>query len=137
MSKEVGKEVAILDKTKFVENIQKWVVIDTQIKRINEKMQEIRKNKSELVGEITEYVTKNGLNNATVEISDGELTFVEKREYPALTYSYLEECLSEIMSDKKQIQYILQYMKDNRKIKTAMEIKRTTAVSQKMQKIAK
>lgn len=137
MSKEVGKEVAILDKTKFVENIQKWVVIDTQIKRINEKMQEIRKNRSELVGEITEYVTKNGLNNATVEISDGELTFVEKREYPALTYSYLEECLSEIMSDKKQIQYILQYMKDNRKIKTAMEIKRTTAVSQKMQKIAK
>jgi hypothetical protein len=137
MSKELGKEVAILDKTKFVENIQKWVVIDTQIKKINEKMQEIRRNRSELVGEITNYVTKNNLHNATVEISDGELTFVEKREYPALTYSYLEECLSEIMSDKKQIQYILQYMKDNRKIKMAMEIKRTTAISQKMQKNAK
>jgi len=112
---------------KFVENVQKWVALDSQIKKVNEKMQEIRKMRHKFLGEINEYVTKNKMEKASIEINDGELTFIEKKEYPALTYSYLEECLSEIISDKKQVQYILNYTKENRKIKTTFEIKRNYA----------
>ena len=73
-------------KTKFIENIQKWVVIDSQIKLINEKIKKARELKNQLLKNISTYVCENNLEQTKIEISDGELKFYDKREYQPITF---------------------------------------------------
>jgi len=111
-------------KKMFIENVQQWVAIDTQLKMIHEKTKTIRSKKNELLKNINDYVQNHELQNSRIEISDGELRFYEKKEYSPLTYTYLEKCLGEIIPDKKQIEYIMQYLREHREIKTSHDIRR-------------
>jgi hypothetical protein len=111
-------------KKMFIENVQQWVAIDTQLKMIHEKTKTIRSKKNELLKNINDYVQNHELQNSRIEISDGELRFYEKKEYSPLTYTYLEKCLGEIIPDKKQIEYIMQYLREHREIKTSQDIRR-------------
>jgi len=110
----------------FVKNIQSWVFLDSQLKQINEKTRKMREKKHELLNQINCYVTENDLKNAKIEISDGELKFGEKKEYSPLTFNYLQESLEKIISDKKHVEYIINYLKENRQIKTTPDIRRTS-----------
>jgi hypothetical protein len=60
-----------------------------------------------------------------IGITDGELRVYEKKEYSPLSYTYIEKCLAEIIPDKKQLDYIIQYLKQKREITTSLDIKRT------------
>ena len=108
----------------FIHNIQKWVTIDSQIKILNDKMKKMRDYKHKLTENICKYTKDNNVNQ-TIEISNGELKIYEKKEYSTLTYSYLEDCLDKIIQNRDQIEYILQYIKDNREIETNYDIRRT------------
>jgi hypothetical protein len=112
------------EKNVFIDNIKKWVMIDSQIKQINEKTAKIRKLRTSIMEEINDYVTKNDIANTKIEISDGELAFYEKKEYQSLSYTYLEECLSKFIKDPCHIQLILQNIRENRKVKSAIDIRR-------------
>jgi hypothetical protein len=59
-----------------------------------------------------------------IYISNGTLSFYEKKDYSPLTYSYVEKCLGELIADKKQVDFIIQYMKDHRDIHTVPDIRR-------------
>ena len=111
-------------KTKFIENIQKWVVIDSQIKLINEKIKKARELKNQLLKNISTYVCENNLEQTKIEISDGELKFYDKREYQPITFKYIEESLGKILSDKKQVEYILNYLRENREVMVSKDIRR-------------
>jgi hypothetical protein len=113
------------EKAEFIENVKKWVAMDSQIKLINEKMQKIRFVKRQVLEEIIKYTESNQLTNAKIEITDGDLKFFEKKEYTPLSYSYLDKCLTHIISDPKQVEYIMRYIKENREIKSSIDIRRT------------
>ena len=110
--------------SEFKEKIQQWVAIDSQLKIINDKTREIRNKKSELLDEISLYVQNNNIKNTTIDITDGSLKFYEKKEYSGLTYSYIEECLGKIISDKKHVEHIMNCLKENRQVKTSIDIRR-------------
>jgi hypothetical protein len=112
------------DKKTFIENIKKWVSIDTQIKTINERTKKARHFKNELLSEIYNYVETNSCEDTKIEISDGSLKFSEKREYQPISFKYVEDCLDKIINDKKQIEYIMNTLHDNREVKISKEIKR-------------
>ena len=111
-------------KEQFTNNIQTWVAIDNQLKIINEKTKLIRNQKNNLLEEINEYAKNNNIVNNQIEINDGFLKFYEKKEYSTLTYSYLEESLAKLITDKKQVDYIMKYLKENRQVNTSMDIRR-------------
>lgn len=118
-------EVAKNDgKEDFVENIKTWVLIDTKLKMVNEKIREMRDKKSYLLNQINEYVYENNMKETKIEITDGELLFCERKEYAPLTYKYLEECLQNVISDESHVDHIMNYIKSNRKIKLVNDIKR-------------
>jgi len=112
------------DKSQFIENIQKWVKLDNQIKAVNEKVKRARDVKHQLLENIIGYVESNKLEAAKIEISDGELKFYEKREYQPITFTYIEECLGKLIADKKQVDCIMSYLKENREIKISTDIRR-------------
>jgi hypothetical protein len=112
------------EKTKFVENIQKWVKIDTQIKAVNEKIRKARELKNQLLNNIVGYVESHKMESTKIEISDGELRFYEKREYQPITFTYIEESLGKLIADKKQVDCIMEYLRENREITVSTDIRR-------------
>jgi hypothetical protein len=115
------------EKQKFIENIQKWVAIDSQLKTIHEKVKKARETKHQLMANIYEYVDKKSLKDTKIEISDGDLKFYEKRDYQPISFSYVEDCLDKIMADKKQVEYIMNYLHENREVRLTKDIRRNYA----------
>ena len=108
----------------FEENIKQWVLLDNQLKILNEKAKEIREKRSSVNENIQTIVQKNNLLNKSVQISDGNLKFVNTRVTAPLTYKYLETSLGEIIKNETQVKQIINYLKENREIKLVSEIKR-------------
>jgi hypothetical protein len=125
MYSEKENNVAIEPKKQFVENIQKWVILDKQLKVIHEKTKEIRENKNKITNDICDYIQNKNMTNTKIEISDGELKMYEKKDYSPLTFTYIEESLAKILTDKSQVDYIIDFLKKNREIKSSIDIRRT------------
>ena len=120
-----GNVIVKQPKSQFVENVQKWVLVDSQLKIVNEKTKKMREMKNTLSEEICNYMIENNLNNKKIGITNGELRLVEKKEYSPLSYGYVEKRLTEIIADKSHVEYIIQYLKDNREITVLNEIRGT------------
>lgn len=114
----------IHNKNDFIEHIRQWVTLDSQMKIIHEKTKKIRERKTEINNQICQYAKQNDVKQK-IAISDGQLSFYEKKEYTPLTYGYVEKCLGELIPDKKQVEYIIQYLKDHREVQINMDIRRT------------
>jgi hypothetical protein len=112
-------------KEKFVVNVQKWVTLDNQLKNLNEKTKELRLKKAQTYDEIHKFMKENQLLENKIKISDGELRICEKKEQSGLTFSYLEKCLGELIADKSKVELIIKYIKENREIVMAHELKRS------------
>jgi len=110
--------------TSFEENIQTWVSLDNQIKLLNEKIRILREKKSDIQDSLIEYAETNQLSRANIQISDGNLRFVQNRVAEPLTFKYLEKSLSGIIRNETQVQQIMDHIKKNREIKIVPELKR-------------
>jgi hypothetical protein len=104
--------------------IKRWVELDNKIKTTSEEVRDIRTEKAVINDEILEIIEEKQLGKATVNISDGKLKFVSSKTTAPLTLTYIEKCLSELITNGKQVEQIMTYIKKNRETKTTMEIKR-------------
>jgi hypothetical protein len=104
--------------------IKRWVELDNKIKTTAEEVRDIRTEKAVINDEILEIIEEKQLGKATVNISDGKLKFVSSKTTAPLTLTYIEKCLSELITNGKQVDQIMTYIKKNRETKTTMEIKR-------------
>jgi len=108
----------------FENQIQQWVQLDNQLKDLNEKTKAIREKRNALEENITNYASSNNLSNATINISDGKLKFVNTRVPETLTFKYLEKTLGEVIKNESQVKLIMEHIKLKRNIKNVSEIKR-------------
>ena len=104
--------------------IKRWVELDNQIKSSADEIRDIRTEKAVINDEILDIVEEKHLDKATVNISDGKLRFVAAKHTAPITLTYIEKCLSELITNGKQVEQIMSYIKKNRETKTTMEIKR-------------
>lgn len=118
-----NNSIVVNSKQQLIDDVQRWVIIESKLKEVNEKVKQMRDMKNNLTKNITSYMESNNLNN-NIEITDGELRFYEKKEYSALTYNYIQKCLKEIIADETQVDYIIKYIKDNREQTTSTDIRR-------------
>jgi hypothetical protein len=110
----------------FEENIKKWVAIDNQLKTLTEQTKKMREEKNTAEETIMNYVATNKLENATINITNGKLRFVNTKQTPPLTMKYVEECLRKCMSNETQVKQVMQVIKDSREVKYSADIKRYT-----------
>lgn len=104
--------------------IKRWVELDNQIKSSADEIRDIRTEKAVINDEILDIVEEKKLDKATVNISDGKLRFLAAKHTAPITLTYIEKCLSELITNGKQVEQIMSYIKKNRETKTIMEIKR-------------
>lgn len=112
-----------ITKAQLINDVQRWVLAETQLKQLSEKMKQMREMRATASANITKY-TRQQNYTGNIKISDGELRIYEKKEYTPLTFGYLEKCLGNIIPDNAQVKYIIKYLKDNREITTSQDIKR-------------
>lgn len=117
--------VSPINKDRFIENVQRWVLIDNQMKIVNEKTNKLRTMKHDLRNQICDYMKDNNLENKKIVISNGELRLYEKRDYSPLTFTYLEKSLLQIIPDKNHVAYIIKHVKENREIEVSTDIRAT------------
>ena len=108
----------------FEQQVQQWVSDDNQIRVLTEKIHELRDNKNNIGENLTSYIASNDLKNATIQISDGKLKFVTTKVTAPLTFKYVEKTLGEVIKNEKQVQQIVNYLKQKRETKLVPEIKR-------------
>lgn len=113
------------EKKTFVENVQKWLLYEQQIKIVTDKAKQIRESKNATAESICKYMQAHGLSKNKIKITDGELKIFEKKEYSPLTFTYVEECLAKIITEKENVEFIMEYLKQNREIKITHEIRKT------------
>ena len=104
--------------------IKRWVELDNRIKETADSVKDIRTEKYVINDEIIELIEEKQLGKATVNISDGKLKFVTAKHTAPLTLTYIEKCLSELITNSSQVEQIMTYIKKNRETKTTTEIKR-------------
>ena len=109
----------------FQKNIQQWVALDNNIKKLQQEMKELRNNRSELTNNIFTYIETNNLENAVIQISDGKLKFQNVKTASPLTFKFLEECLKDCIANEEQVKQIIKYIKSKREPKYNNDIRRT------------
>jgi len=118
----ISKSIQIVPKTQLIEDVQRWVLIDSQLKIINEKTKKLRDMKHGLTDNICKYMEDK--SQTKIGITDGELRIYEKKDYSPLTFGYIEAKLTEIIHDKDKVEYIVKYLRENREIKLSKDIRR-------------
>ena len=108
----------------FELQIQNWVRVDNQIKILNDKLKELRENKTSLTANIMSHISTNNLNNSSINISDGKLLFKNTKIIAPLTFKYLEKTLGEIIKNDTQLKQIIGQIKSKREVSIIPEIKR-------------
>ena len=108
----------------FKSNIKDWVIIDNEIKKLNEQIRELRDRKGSKYEDIIEYVNTNELSSATIQISDGLLKFQNTNQTSPLTFKFIQKCLVDIIKNEEKVDTIINYIKEQREIKSTIDIKR-------------
>jgi hypothetical protein len=111
-------------KDELIQNIKRWVELDSQIKQTNDKIKYFREEKTKLTSNILTNISENSPKLTRVQLADGELKFYTKKEYSPLTFGFLEKCLKEIITDQSQVSYIIEYVKNKREVTNDIDIKR-------------
>lgn len=113
---------SIMDEFKI--KIKQWVDIDNNIRNENEKLQELKKQRSAISEEIQMYAQENNYTNSVIELNDSKLKFVTNKQVQPLTLKYIEQCLHDCIDDEEDINYIIKHIKDSRTYKVSSDIKR-------------
>ena len=108
----------------FENNIQRWVQLDNELKRLNEQTRQLREQRNSLESSLTNYVKHNNMKESVVQINNDKLKFVETKVQEPLTFKYLEKSLGEIIKDENKVKMIMEHLKQKRAVKLVSEIKR-------------
>ena len=109
----------------FEEDIQNWVTIDNSVKELNEKTKALRDSRNELSEKLVNYASNNNLTHRIIEITDGNLKFQTRKQTSPLTFTFIERCLSDCISNEDHVKQILIYIKEKRDSKYISELRRT------------
>jgi hypothetical protein len=107
------------------EKIKQWSSLDMKIKFINEKTKEMREKKQELAQEIVASLNRFSPPPKITIDDDYQLQVYSKKETTALSFTYIEKCLGEILKDQEQIDFIVAYLKEHRETSIVQDIRRT------------
>ena len=102
-------------------SIVEWVKIDQNIKLLNEQLKNYRKKRKDLAKDLSQT-----LENKIIKINNDTIKRVETKSTPPLTLSYIESCLFNFIKNEDNVNYIMEYIKENRPYKIEYDIKRFT-----------
>jgi len=98
--------------------IGEWIAIDEELKQLREKQAQRRQLSESIVK------TMQSKGATVLKTNVGTIQLVETNEFQGLTFKYLEKCLSEIISNRTQVEQILAYVRSQRPVNRKVELRR-------------
>ena len=108
----------------FEEGIQRWVDVDNEIRKHNESLKELRRQRNDLSSDIISFAAENQMTDKIIQITDGKLKFKTSNSKAPLTLKYIHHCLTEQIESEEDIKIIMKYISENREIKQSQDIQR-------------
>lgn len=108
----------------FESNIKEWISLDNKMRILAQETKLLREQKSNINSQIMNHVDDNSMKSATVKISDGRLRFVDTSTTSPLTLKFVQTCLMQCLQSDKQVEQIMNYIKEQREVKVKTEVKR-------------
>lgn len=105
-------------------DVHDWIDVDNKIRTCAETIKELRLEKQKIENNIVSYADSKNINNLSIKTNDGILKLIECKHTSQLTFKYLEKCLHEIISDERQVENIINYVKCKREITEIKSIKK-------------
>lgn len=118
-------EQLVVSRENVTNKLKRWVQLDTQLKLINEKTKTMRDERARLSGEICIDMETAGISKRKIILPDGDIKIYEKKDYSQLTFGFLEQHLGKIMNDQQQVSFVINYLKEQREVKSSNDLKRT------------
>jgi hypothetical protein len=108
----------------FDAKVQQWVQVDNELKKLNDRVKQLRDQRNVLETNLTSYAKTNNMTNNIIKVNQDKLKFVDTKVPEPLTFKYLEKTLGEIIKDESKVQLIMEHIKQKRAVKIVPEIKR-------------
>ena len=108
----------------FSETVNAWFALDNEQLLLLEKLANLRKQKQKLSDSIMNTLESKNKLHCTLDLPDGQLRVLSRKEYGHLTFQYIEKCFKSLILDDSQRDFVLKYLKDNREVKNVSELKR-------------
>jgi seryl-tRNA synthetase len=115
-----------LQATTLSQLVQQYLQLDEELHEIQNQQKELREKRTQVQTRIIEYMKDNDLEHRTLKTGNTQLSIISRKQYSAISFSYLDKMLRKIIPDTSQIPSILQYLKENREVKVVSEIRHNT-----------
>lgn len=111
-----------MDNNVVKEYAKKMDKLDADIEKASELLSRLKQERQKYSNALIAH----GLNNQLKSFSIDNIPFkITQKSVPqALSYKYLQNTLKDIIPNEGQIDQIIEYLKQNREVKTVTEIKR-------------
>jgi len=106
------------------EQVKSWVTMDNNIRDMADSIKTIKDDKSEVQGNITDYIRGHNMENSIIRTSDSDIRFTITRTIAPLTFRHLHTCLCELVENKEQVEKMILHIKEKRPVKENMDMKR-------------
>lgn len=93
--------------------MDQFLQIDDRIKELNEQIKKLRERRNLLEA----HIIKNNIQSSQYKIIDA-------KHVEPVTFKYLERTLGEIIQDKRQLQQVIDHIKQRRQTTNAKEVRR-------------
>jgi conjugal transfer/entry exclusion protein len=97
----------------FSQDVQTYLQLEDQIQELQNQLKSLRE---------TKQTTQ---QKRTFALGGKSVSFVERKQYSTLSFTYLAEKLPKIIPDQNQVDYVIQYLKEQREVKTIPDLKCT------------
>ena len=103
----------------------KWIDIDDKIKKYNEKIKLLRNEKDIISKDMLNSLdTDKPLPIYNISNINTSITFKNNKSYENYTDKFYKDCFSEFLNSEEKAKELLDFMKEKRKVKEKIIIKR-------------
>ena len=110
--------------TSLAQCVQEYSVIEEELEELSSKIKILRERKHELQTKIIQTMKDSNLENRTLKQGSHHFYIGTRKQYSSLTFSYLETIFEKTIPDKANRCFLLEYLKENREVKTVDELKK-------------
>uniref|UniRef100_A0A6C0LX18 Uncharacterized protein n=1 Tax=viral metagenome TaxID=1070528 RepID=A0A6C0LX18_9ZZZZ len=89
------------DKQALINNVKKWITLDTEIKQLQKIMKEKRKDKKNYTAALVETMRNNEID--CFDVQDGKLIYTKKKVKAPLSKKHLLSSLSNYFKNNKDL----------------------------------
>lgn len=112
-----------LDEKKFKEMVIAWVALDDQVRKLSEKMRDIKNEKKQFEEYILEFMEK--CEEDTVTLNNGLLKRNVAQAKGSLKEDLIQEAIKELTKDNDKAYEMTQFIMGKRPINERISLKRT------------